>query len=520
MSRGIEKHLLFVGVAVALAPVLVLRDFTPANELRYLSIADEALAGHTFFAFTNHGVPYADKPPLYLWIVMLCRWLTGAHRMWLLALFSLLPALGIVRTMDRWVEQEMDSRSRVLAQWLLLSCGLFIGAAVTLRMDMLMCFFIVLALHAFWRILDGGACQDRYRWLFPLYLFLAVFTKGPLGLLVPLCSTAVFLCASRRMGAFVLCWGMRTWGMLLACCAMWFGAVYAEGGAAYLHNMLVQQTFGRAVHSFHHARPLYYYAVHIWYSLAPWSLLIVGVLAAVLRRRLLRSDLQNFFLTVGATTLALLSFISSKLQIYMLPAVPFLVYASAMFLHRVRGGCWLRLSLAVPSVLFTLLLPALIVLRITGDAPYLHEGAVYAASAVLAVGGAYSLFLLYGRHQAACVDTVVRRLASALLCALFVGALGLPGINAYTGYGALCREANELSGRLGIHDFRSWQLPRPANMDVYLHAPVTAIDKDSLPSSAGRPYLLLTRKRCLNQFQEAESHPIGSYAVVVMQGEP
>ncbi len=94
MSRGIEKYLLFVGVAVALAPVLMLRDFTPANELRYLSIADEALAGHTFFAFTNHGVPYADKPPLYLWIVMLCRWLTGAHRMWLLALFSLFPAFG------------------------------------------------------------------------------------------------------------------------------------------------------------------------------------------------------------------------------------------------------------------------------------------------------------------------------------------------------------------------------------------------------------------------------------------
>lgn len=108
-----------------------------------------------------------------------------------------------------------------------------------------------------------------------------------------------------------------------------------------------------------------------------------------------------------------------------------------------------------------------------------------------------------------------------LFLAVFTkGPLGLPGINVYTGYGALCREANELSGRLGIHEFRSWQLPRPANMDVYLHAPVTAIDKDSLPSSAETPYLLLTRKRCLDRFPGAESHPIGSYAVVVMQGEP
>lgn len=189
------------------------------------------------------------------------------------------------------------------------------------------------------------------------------------------------------------------------------------------------------------------------------------------------------------------------------------------------GACqdryrWLRLSLAVPSALFALSLPALIVLRWAGSAPYLYGGLVYAAAAVLAAGGAYSLFLLYGRHQAACVGIVVRRLASALLCALFVGALGLPGFNVYMGYGALCREANELSGRLGIHEFHSWQLPRPANMDVYLHAPVTAIDKDSLPSSAERPYLLLTRKRCLDRLPGAESHPIGSYAVVVMLGEP
>lgn len=68
-----DTYLLYIGVVVALVPVMVLRDFTPDNELRYLSIADEALRQHAYFAFTNHGVPYADKPPLYLWIVMLLR---------------------------------------------------------------------------------------------------------------------------------------------------------------------------------------------------------------------------------------------------------------------------------------------------------------------------------------------------------------------------------------------------------------------------------------------------------------
>ena len=58
-------------------PVMILRDFTPSNELRYLSIADEALRDGHLFAFTNQGEPYADKPPLYIWIVMLGKILSA-----------------------------------------------------------------------------------------------------------------------------------------------------------------------------------------------------------------------------------------------------------------------------------------------------------------------------------------------------------------------------------------------------------------------------------------------------------
>lgn len=41
-----------------------MRDYTPNNELRYLSIIDEALRNGNFFTFTLDGEIYADKPPL------------------------------------------------------------------------------------------------------------------------------------------------------------------------------------------------------------------------------------------------------------------------------------------------------------------------------------------------------------------------------------------------------------------------------------------------------------------------
>lgn len=147
MTTNKSRYLLYAGICIALLPVLIFRDYTPSNELRYLSIADEALRSHNFFTFTNHGVPYADKPPLYLWIVMLCRMIAGKHLMWLLSLFSLIPALLTAEVMDRWTCNELKPAPRLSGSIVLLTGGLFLGLAVTLRMDMLMTLFIVLALR-------------------------------------------------------------------------------------------------------------------------------------------------------------------------------------------------------------------------------------------------------------------------------------------------------------------------------------------------------------------------------------
>ena len=139
MRKNNEKILLYMGLCLAVLPVILLRDFTPANELRYLSLAEEALREHRWWAFTNQGEVFADKPPLYLWIVMLGKCLFGSHQMWFLSLFSLIPAVMIVRIMDHWVSHELDTDSRSLACMMLTTAGLFLGLAVTLRMDLLMC---------------------------------------------------------------------------------------------------------------------------------------------------------------------------------------------------------------------------------------------------------------------------------------------------------------------------------------------------------------------------------------------
>ena len=333
-------------------PLLLRREPTPDNELRYLQIADEALRdGHCWCLYLD-GAAYADKPPLYLWIVMLFRKLLGYHCVPLLALFSLVPAFGILVIFNRWCGRQLPRRWLLAAEPALLTTAYFLGGAVVLRMDMLMCFFITLALWLFWRM-DQGERKPWLPWGFALAVFFAIFSKGPVGFLFPLLGCFTWLAAQRRLHDFGRAWGWRTWLVLVVLCGVWWGCVYLEGGRDYLHNLLVHQTVDRAVDAFHHKRPVYWYLYVIWYAMGPWSLLTipVGIWGAV-RKQL--PELPRFFLLVAAAFFVLMSLFSSKLQIYLLPMFGFVNYACFLILAGQenalpRGGRTLRLACYILS---------------------------------------------------------------------------------------------------------------------------------------------------------------------------
>ena len=512
-----STYALYLYILLALLPVLIFRDYTPSNELRYLSIADEALRNGTFFAFTNHGIPYADKPPLYLWIVMFGKWLLGTHQMWFLSLFSLLPAFVIVHTMDRWAGREIDSEYRLTGKLLLLSCGLFLGLAIVLRMDMLMCMFITLSLYTFYKMLKGEGNDRRNALFFPVYVFLAVFSKGPVGILVPLLCTVVFLLLTKRIRTLGRYWGWKTWGILLLGCAIWFGCVYAEGGSSYLNNLLFHQTIDRAVNAFHHEEPFYYYFISVWYSLLPWSLLLIGVIAVAVYKKQVRSDLQKFFLTIIGTTFILLSVISSKIAVYLLPAFPFFVYLAVTQLSRFKWNRWLALSIAIPALIFSLAAPALVWLGTQDDTRFLSRGFFYAGAGILTIAGLSTLYILYIPKN---INRAVRILVSGFFCAVFAGGWALPKINSEIGYGELCRTALKITENRPLSGYCVWKISRPENMDVYLHQDVQIFTQEEILSGKLHDTVLLFPVKETEKIREIvsdkEKYRVGPYNIVVL----
>ena len=142
--------------------------------------------------------------------------------------------------------------------------------------------------------------------------------------------------------------------LLIILCAVWFFGVYFESGPEYLNNLLFHQTVNRGINTFHHKEPFYYYMVSFWYSLAPWSLLIFGVLLLSVVKRHIKTDLERFFLTTIVVIFVMLSLVSSKIQIYLAPAFPFMIYLTALLLQKFKWNRWLAITVALPAFLFSI----------------------------------------------------------------------------------------------------------------------------------------------------------------------
>ena len=501
---------------LCLSPFMALRDVTPANELRYLSIADEALRDGHLFAFTNHGEPYADKPPLYFWILMLFRQLFGQHCTYFLALFSFVPAAVVTVVMDRWVygkRPDATARERAAMALMLSSTGYWVLLSMFLRMDMLMVLFIVLALWSWYR--------DK-PWGFALFTFLALFTKGPVGILMPPLVVLVYILSCRRkatdrpqlhLGRFL---GWRFLLLVGGCCAVWFTGAWLDGGADYLHNLLFHQTVDRTFNAFHHKQPFWFYLKSLWPVMLPWCLLTVPACVGSLCRRggtaipeTEDEATEKLFRCAFFVPLVMLSCSSGKLPIYLLPVFPFVVYLLPLYARRTGWRRWMDWAIALPAIVLAmaalvLLVEPLFYDRIPALAPY-----SFAKSPAFSLAGT---FVLCGAVLTAVLalrsgkeTTSIFPLGLAVPAFFVAIALVLPQANDFLGYKALCRDIPE-----GVPVYVR-EHNRPENMDVYLGREVIPIGLDDpLPTDG----VLITKATYQNPALEGrECHIHGESAL-------
>lgn len=521
--KQIYRFLLYLIPLICFLPIFILRDYTPNNELRYVSIVDEALNNGSIAVFYNHGIPYADKPPLYFWLMMAGRAIAGKHLLFFMGLINLMITACIMLIMNRWCFPNTNIKKRLPPMLVLLTTGLFTGAFLVMRMDILMTLFIVLSLYTFYKLYNGTSSKDD-EWLFPIYLFLGIFSKGPIGLLIPVIAIIIFLIINKKLTTIVRYLGWRTWGVMLVLCGIWFATVYHEGGIAYLKNLLFHQTFDRAVNSFHHKEPFYFYILRFWLLAAPWSLFGAATIIRGFRQRLIKEyPIRQFFIVIIFSTFLLLSLVSSKVDIYLLPIYPFFIYFAFMVIDDVKQSKLVRAMIWIPVILLCTALPICLYMEehlpFTLSYPWLL---IIGAILLTIVGGVAIGSLLKG--------DIIRAItlgSAGIIVFIFLSAFQIPGFNSYLGFGNITKEAQELGRMHKTMRYASLGIGRSENMEVYLNVSVTPFSEWTIltkKEQITRPYILFTTTKIISKndslrlwLQNKERRVAGKYEVYTIE---
>ena len=463
----------FLAVFITLFSLLN-RDLSPVNELKYISIALEGLRSNHWFAFYNHGDAYADKPPVYFWIIMLGIKLFGTEGgiLWT-GLFSVLPAIGICEVLYRWSKNDLNEEMRLLAIMLLMSTSLFLVCALILRMDMLMALFITLSLYQF-HLAYQQQRATKQRYLILLFILCALFVKGPVGLLLPILSIVLFLFQKKVLKSFFVYFPVKGILAFIVVCGVWLWAVYLEGGKQYLYDLTVGQAVRRGVNASVHPEPIYYYLKEFLIVLQPWSLLYFAAIVSVFKTKEKVSDTMRLLITISVTGLVMLSLVSSKLEIYLLPLVPFISFACVIQLSRIKQEKNWKWGL-YPIAITAFLLPIAVLLSGKGVATlplsFFDEMVLFT---IISVTGLITLLCLIKNNPI----SAVRYTCIGMSLLLFAVAMFIPRYNDLIGMRKVAEVAQAQSQQHDNSTIYAYRYRLASNLDVYLQKTINQLDSE------------------------------------------
>jgi 4-amino-4-deoxy-L-arabinose transferase-like glycosyltransferase len=420
--------------AVQMAGTLSSRALWFSDEVRYADAYAGLLRGK-WLVLNLNGVAYPDKPPLYFWLLRALDVLTGtpgsvASDPAVFFLGTAVSGLLVLYAVLVWARVlRLPDEAGFLAGLVLLTTFFFAGLMHYSRMDLLFTALIIASQAVFCLAFRPGEEHRRARLaaLAMLLAALATLTKGPLGLAFPIVTSVLFLAWRGRAREFFSRALLPGLGVLIAVVFSWVAAAYFVQGPEFLHKIFYEQIFQRATKTFHHAEPWYFYLIAFPPCWLPWLLAPValpvrrlftgGFWSSLLAGRKAASpeaDARAWLWISAVSGLTLLSLLSGKVVVYLLPQLPPLALLLALGLLDQRLP-WRRLWVAAALLFFVFAAVATQGERFL-PVPLSAEGGLPGALMVAAGFAACGLGLLVLRKQ----DSRHVLLALSLLTAAWV----------------------------------------------------------------------------------------------------
>lgn len=322
MPNSLKTCLVLLGL---LLPALLLglgdRPLYKIQEVRVAETAREMLVSGDWMVPRYNGELRLQKPPLPYWITAASYRVTGVN----LRAVRLPAALfGLMGTwlLFAWCRRHLGLA--VAANAALILATSFIGLRYfrSGEADAPLLFFVAMACLAGYEVLQGNP-QRRMAWAFFVALGLGFITKGPAALAIPALTLLAATWSGRRLGVPKPLLSLGGWAVFLLLGFFWYAWLLWQlpDAAQHFVGKQVDDTFVTGTH----AKPFWWYLVHVFDFFAPWSLLLVPAGIWLYRARPLPSPLRFALVWLVVVFLLLMGTVNKQMQYALLLAPPLAV---------------------------------------------------------------------------------------------------------------------------------------------------------------------------------------------------
>lgn len=321
-------------------------DLWNPDEPRYAQVSKEMVERGDWVLMHVNGNTYVDKPPLFFWLIALSSFLWQG-----LTSFSARFPSGLFGTLTVLLtyflgKKLYGSRTGFLSALILATTFEFAYLSTRANIDATLTFFTTASIFFFLHWYqhhshppmslsqgereevreNGGKRGNRITFLlygFYVGMAFATLAKGPVGFILPLMVSLVYLVAQKDWKAMKRMRLLTGMALCLAMVLAWYLPAVFKGGQNFLNETLLHQTLDRFAKGSSHIRPFYYFLTNFPYGFLPWFLFLPGAIVYGFSEKKEGISRGFLFLLVWFVLIFLFFSLSKgKRAIYLLPLYP------------------------------------------------------------------------------------------------------------------------------------------------------------------------------------------------------
>ena len=323
-----EERTKYLLIILAVGTLLFLfnlggRDLWEPDETRYAVIAREMReTGSWILPHINREV-YAEKPPLFFWLVNLSTFFLGENSELANRLPSALAGLITLLVTFLFGERLFRARAGFLSSLVLATSFLFVQISRWMMLDSLVTLFFLLTLYYFHLGIEREEGRRKYYLWAGLFMGFGVLTKGPLAFLpVPIFLVITFF--QKNLKRFWCRDLLRGFSLSVIIALIWWVPACWIGGKEYVHWLLFKQAVGTYVEggSHFHPAPFYFYFVRFPAEFFPWVVFLPTAFIFGLRKEFDKRKAFRFLTGWFSFLFIFFTLSVGKKDNYLLPLYP------------------------------------------------------------------------------------------------------------------------------------------------------------------------------------------------------